>query len=111
MPYLNETDYQELTEARYQDEQTIADLEAELKTKKRDTEHLLELGKQITAIAYERDRLREVKKLAREVNSLLDSTMSWMDEEGIQVPFIMSVMIGSLGEKSRELAAALKAKG
>ena len=67
MPYLNETDYQELTEARYQDEQTIADLEAELKTKKRDTEHLLELGKQITAIASERDRLREaLKEISRD---------------------------------------------
>ena len=65
----------------------------------------------VCTLTSERDRLWEVKKLAREVNSLLDSTMSWMDEEGIQVPFIMSVMIGSLGEKSRELAAALKAKG
>ena len=60
MPYINETDYQELTEARYQDEQTIADLEAELKTKERDTEHLLELGKQFAALTSERDRLREL---------------------------------------------------
>jgi len=29
MPYLNETDYQELTEARYQDKETIADLTSE----------------------------------------------------------------------------------
>ena len=56
-----------LTSERYQDEQTIADLEAELKTKKRDTEHLLELGKQITAIASERDRLREaLKEISRD---------------------------------------------
>ena len=65
MPYLNETDYQELTEARYQDEQTIADLEAELKTKKRDTEHLLELGKQISALKSERYRLREALRNIR----------------------------------------------
>ena len=68
MPYLNETDYQELTEARYQDEQTIADLEAELKTKKRDTEHLLELGKQFIAITSERDRLAEALKSIEYIN-------------------------------------------
>ena len=64
MPYITETQYQELTEARYQDEQTIADLEAELKTKERDTEHLLELGKQFAALTSERDRLREAAQQA-----------------------------------------------
>ncbi len=50
----------------------------------------------------------EIKRLAKDVNSLLNSTMTWMQEEGIAVPFIMTLMIGSLGEKSEKLAATLK---
>ena len=36
-----------------------AALQSELKTKERDTEHLLELGNKLAALTAERDRLRE----------------------------------------------------
>lgn len=56
----------------------------------------------------ERNSLKNVARLAEETNSLLNSVMIWMEEEGIQIPFIMSLLVGSLGKKSRELDAALK---
>ena len=55
-----------------------------------------------------RARITELETAGLELNSLLNSTMSWMQEEGIKVPFVMSVMIGSLGEKSEKFAALLK---
>ena len=60
----------------YRPQDIAADLEAKLKTKERDTEHLLELGKQITAIASERDRLREAAiLLMTQYDSLDDFVM------------------------------------
>ena len=53
-------------------------------------------------------RITELETAGRELNSLLNSTMSWRQEEVIQVPFVMSLMIGSLGKKSEKFSALLK---
>ena len=55
----------------YRPQDIAADLEAKLKTKERDTEHLLELGKQLAALTSERDRLRLAAR--RLLNNLPDS--------------------------------------
>lgn len=69
---------------------------------------LAALTAELEQVKRERD---EITRLAKEVNSLLNSTMSWMQEEGIEIPFVMSLMVGSLGEKSELLAAALSKAG